>query len=121
MLRRLFVSLITLGVAAPAACQSVESSAPAVLASGDAENLAALNAALARAMGRARIELGASDPTVAPSVSVLPPPLGSHEDRSTVVPTQFNLILRDGACFAVRGDTGEAFELAGVRCRPYAP
>jgi hypothetical protein len=87
---------------------------PAVLAS--AEDIPALKAALAGAMGRARIELGAGDPTREPVVAVLPPPLGPNEDRSPATPALFDLVLRGGDCYAVRRDTGEETALAGVEC-----
>jgi len=117
--RRDLVTVMAL-FAASAGCQTVEPQRPAVLAAGDAENLSGLRAALARAMNRALVELGPGDPTESPTVSVLPPPLGPHEDRSVALPTAFDLVLRGDACFAVRRDTGEVFELAGVRCAPFA-
>jgi hypothetical protein len=87
---------------------------PAVLASED--DIPALKAALAGALGRARIELGAGDPTREPVVAVLPPPLGPNEDRSPATPALFDLVLRNGGCYAVSRETGEETALAGVEC-----
>jgi hypothetical protein len=98
------------------ACQSSESDMKAVLESADAASLADVRATLARAMGKASVELGPENLTRGSSISVLPPPLSSREDRSTATPTVFDLVLRDGACCLVRRETGEAFALKEARC-----
>jgi hypothetical protein len=113
--------LAGLAAASPlAACRSGPADAPvgapATLARADDETLAALRAALAQAVGRADAKLGPIAPDA--PLAVLPPPLGPHETRSVAEPTLFDLELRDGACVAVRRDTGEAFTLKGVACIP---
>jgi len=100
------------------ACQSAAQETPAVLVSADAETLARVRSVLAGAMNRSSVELGPGDLTQTSTISVLPPGLGPLEGRSTVVPAQFSLVLRGGRCLARRQDTGEAFDLAGVACRP---
>ncbi|MBL8551068.1 MAG: hypothetical protein JNJ73_13865 [Hyphomonadaceae bacterium] len=99
------------------ACQSAPAETQAVLVSSDAATMEKVRDALADAMGRARVELGPGDLTLTSRVSVLPPPLGPHETRSLAAPTQFDLVLRNGACYAVRADTGAEHALTGVACR----
>ncbi|GAB4517175.1 MAG: hypothetical protein Kow00133_01450 [Amphiplicatus sp.] len=109
-----------LGALLMSACQSngEGEGRPAVLASADAETMAQVKSALAEAMGVAKIELGAGDPAKVSTLSVLPPRPTPHEDRSLARPTQFDIVLKEGRCFAVRRNTGEAHELEGVSCRP---
>lgn len=104
------------GAALLGACQSAGADMNAVLESADAASMADIRATLARAMGKASVELGPEDLTRGSSISVLPPPLSSREDRSLVTPTIFDLVLRGDACFLVRRDTGEAFALKDARC-----
>lgn len=108
-------SILTVAVAV-IACQTHAAPAPAVLVNTDDDTIAVLHAALADAMGRAQIELGAGDPTQASAIAVLPPPLGPGEDRSTATPVYFDLMLEGGDCVLVRRDTGEVFALEGVQC-----
>lgn len=100
------------------ACQSSAAPRPAVLVSGDGEALVRLKKGLAQAIGRARVELGPSDPTRTPELTVLPPPPSAHEDRSLAIPTAFRLEVSGDRCFAVREDTGQRHALRGVACRP---
>lgn len=91
---------------------------PAVLESGDIETITTLKSVLAEAMNTATVELGAGDPTVTSTIAVLPPRPSSYEDRSLARPVLFDLEIRArGGCFAVRRDTGAAYELIGVRCK----
>lgn len=90
---------------------------PAVLESDDIETITVLKSVLAEAMGVATVELGAGDPTVTPTIAVLPPRPGLYEDRSLARPTLFDLEIRAQGCFVVRRDTGAAYELIGVRCK----
>jgi len=99
------------------ACQHGTSAVPAVLADGSDETITALKAHLAEAMGVANVSLGAGDPTVMSSVSVLPPRLGDHETRSPALPTVFHLMLERDACYAVREGSEERLNLSGVPCR----
>ncbi|ESQ74244.1 hypothetical protein ABAC402_14860 [Asticcacaulis sp. AC402] len=89
--------------------------APATVDLGDSDTRAAVTSALAKAVGKARIELGASDGAV---VTVLPPPLGPHETHSTAQPIRFDIVLEDGQCLAIRRDTQRAWPMPGVTCRP---
>lgn len=102
---------------AGAACASAARE-PATLAARDAQTLAALKSALGEALGRARIELGPIDDGGG-TVAVLPPPMGSNEDRSTATPIIFDLFVADGRCVARRRDTADGdVSLPGVACRP---
>lgn len=100
------------------ACQSISAGTPAALASADAETVAQVKTVLAQAMGRARIEIGTEDLTTTSVISVLPPPLSAHEDRSPATPTHFDLVVKNGVCYAVKRDSGEAHELQNIACRP---
>ena len=103
------------------ACQSVGAATPATLANADAETLSRVKTTLARAVNRARVELGPGDFTQSSVIPVLPPPLSANEDRSPATPVIFDIVMEDGECFLVRRDTGEAFVLEGVECRSAAP
>ena len=110
-------SLIAIAIAAMG-CQTRAEPSPAVLVNADDETMVLLHGVLADAMGQAQVELGPSDPTQDATVAVLPPPLGPGEDRSTVTPTYFDLMMDEGgACMVVRRDTGETFPLNGASCR----
>lgn len=100
-----------------AACATGASAAPAWLADTREDNIRTLTAALGRALGRARVEIGAADLETATTIPVLPPPLSPLETRSLAQPILFDLEIENGACAAVRRDTGEVFPLKGVRCR----
>jgi hypothetical protein len=107
-----------LALAACAGCATPATDQAATLARADGATLAALRAGLAAAMGRAEVEIGPGDFTRVSQVPVLPPPLGPNETRSLAAPTLFTLVLRGGRCMAVRSDTGLAYPLPGVTCRP---
>lgn len=109
-------ALILLG--ALSSCQSVEARHPAVLVRADAATMAALEAALAGAMGVARVDIGASDLTRSPAIPVLPAPPSPLEGRSPAEPVLFDLAMRGGSCLAVRRASGEEIKLRGVSCRP---
>lgn len=106
---------IVISAAALGACQSM--AAPAVLASGDAAAVDRLKAALGKAMGRTRIELGPGDPTQTSTVAVLPRPLAPQDNRSLARPTIFRLEIESGVCVLVREDTGARFPAEGVDCK----
>ncbi|MEO1135165.1 MAG: hypothetical protein AAFW68_00980 [Pseudomonadota bacterium] len=122
-MRRTF-ALITTAAALIGGCQTTGASQPrerditAVLQSDDPQNIAALKAVLAQAVGRARIELGPGDLTQTSTISVLPPPLGPNETRSPARPTQFDLVIDRGQCFVIRREDGARFAAEGVGCRP---
>ena len=97
------------------ACQAMAS--PAVLTSGDAASVDRLKAALGKALGRTRIELGPSDPAQSSTISVLPLPPAPQDDRSLAMPTIFRLEIENGACVLVREDSGARYPAGGVACR----
>lgn len=109
--------LIAASAALLGGCQHTPVETPAVLTDASDANISALKSALSEALGRSRVELGAGDPTVEPQVAILPPPLGTHEDRSPAKPSLFNLLMRDGICIAVETDTRAETVLTGVTCR----
>lgn len=101
----------------PAAPTAVPQPTLAVLTSGDAAAMDALKAALAKAMGQAKVELGPGDPTRSPVISVLPRQPGMLEDRSLAMPTIFRLTLEGGACFVVRESDGVRQRIEGAACK----
>ena len=104
-------------ILAVTACYHSGALHPAVLSDGSDTNISALKAHLTDEMGSVNINIGASDPTESFRFSVLPPPLGEHETRSPASPTQFELFVHNGACFARREDTETLIPLDGVSCR----
>ena len=114
MRHRLAASLIV--TLALSACQTVAGTQVATVDLGDPNTRAALQAALARAVGRARVELGPSASASTSSVTVLPPPLGPHETHSMALPVPFDIVSEGGRCLAVRRDTKETYDLPGVTC-----
>lgn len=111
--------LISIGaVLAGSACQHNQGPVPAILSDDSPETLDALKADLAIAMDRARIDLGAGDPTAMPSVAVLPPRPTDLETSSPAMPVIFNLFIQDGRCFAVRDGSKTEIMLPNVTCRP---
>lgn len=119
-MNRLFLGLVSGAVLATSACQlaAQPNPKPAVLVKADAATMDRLKAALAKAMGRAQVELGPGDPTKSSEVSVLPRPPGPLEGSSPARPTIFRLELEGSACFVTRTDTGARENLDGVECRP---
>lgn len=112
------MGLLAAALAASAACATPAVERKATLVRADEATMQALRAGLARALGRGQVALGPGDLTQISDVSVLPPPLGPNETRSLATPTVFTLVLRGGRCLAVRAETGAAYPLPGVRCRP---
>src|SRR5262249_25600614 len=101
-----------LGALILAGCQTA--AVPAVRDSADPAAMQRLQAALAKSMGRASVQLGPSDLTQSPVISVLPRPPGPLEGNSPAMPTMFRLELVDGACFVVREDGGARERVDGV-------
>ncbi len=97
------------------ACQTLAADGKAAVDMTDARTRAQVAEALARAVGRAHVELGPSDGTV---VTVLPPPIGPYETNSPAMPIRFDIEKRGEACVAVRHDAGRAYPLPGVTCAP---
>ena len=100
------------------ACQTTAgSSMTASVDLGDAATRSAVIAALATAVGRARIELGPTNDAETSVISVLPPKPGPYEMNSTARPISFDIAQRDGHCVAVRHDTGAEYDLPDVTCK----
>ena len=119
MVKRPF--FIVLAAICLSGCQHAsEGPIPAVLANDSSANVDALKSALAGAMGHARVELGAGDPTQESRISVLPPALSPQDDRSPVLPTYFDLVMRDDMCIAIHSETGSETELTDVTCKAKA-
>ncbi|WP_375206448.1 hypothetical protein [Hyphococcus sp.] len=108
--------MILAAAALSGGCQTVSTKTPAVLTQDDAQTLDQVKSVLAAALGRASIDLGPGDLTESSVISVLPPPLASREDRSLARPVIFDIMMSGKACYAVRRDTGDAYEL-GVPCK----
>jgi len=83
---------------------------------GDPDTRAAVTQALARAVGRARVELGPTDKPDTAVITVLPPRPGPYETNSLAMPVRFDIGRRDGECVAVRHDNGQIAPLPGVAC-----
>jgi hypothetical protein len=122
-MNRRLTSAFSGAVLAASACQIAGPpvTKPAVLVRTDAATMDRLKAALAKAMGRAHVELGAGDPTQSPELSILPRPLGPYEDRSLARPTIFRLEIEGSSCFVARqGEAGASSareRVDGVECR----
>lgn len=116
MVKRGVFSLLS--VLALAACQHAQSASPAVLQDTEVSTLDALRSALGEAIGQTAVELGAGDPTVTPSVAILPPKPSTFETQSPAMPTMFDLYVRGDNCFAIRRGDDAEIALIGVRCRP---
>jgi hypothetical protein len=101
-------------------CQAMAQPLPAVMVKADAPEMEQLRAALARAMGRASVQLGPGDPTQSSSIAVLPRPPGPQEGNSTAMPTIFRLETEGGACFVAREGGGARERVDGVQCRAAA-
>ncbi len=114
----MLAAMVLIGTLCMAGCQSMAAETPAVLTAADEASMTRLRAVLGDAVGRANVTLGPGDVTQTSTISVLPPPLGPLETNSTAQPILFDIILRGETCVVVRRDTGAAFELAGVSCRP---
>ena len=95
------------------ACQTLAADRKAAVDMADDRTRAQVAEALARAVGRAHVDLGPSDGTV---VTVLPQPPGPYEGNSPAMPIRFDIEKRGDTCIAVRHDTGEAYPLPGVSC-----
>lgn len=114
----LIAVMATTGCLAPGAESDQPKPVSAVIREDTSVVRAELQSQLGSALGRAQITLGPEDFTETSHISVLPPGLGSHEDRSAAMPVVFDFILEGGKCYAVRRDTDEAVHLKGIECQP---
>ncbi|NNU15411.1 hypothetical protein HK107_03595 [Parvularcula sp. ZS-1/3] len=110
MIRTLIASVAALTAASCASIGAQE----AVLLPGAVEGAKAKAAA---ALGRASIELGKPDPTEQSQFIVLPPRLGSGEDRSLAKPQVFVIMLDGGECVLYDGKMDPISLGEGV-CKP---
>jgi len=116
-MRRVLVAIALLA----GACQTgAGAQTPALLMQGDDAALERLEAVLAKELGRTAIDLGPSDPTRSPVISVLPVPAGPLNDRDMALPTVFRLESDGRTCALVREATGARIVLDGVTCRAAA-
>ncbi len=114
---RTFSLLACLSIASLGACVSQpEPPTPATLTDTSDENIVALTSALAIAMGRANIKLGAMKDAPATQVTVLPPPRGKYEMNSPALPTHFDILTNGRECWLIQQETGERFEAPGLKC-----
>lgn len=100
------------------ACQHQTPLVAAQLVDAPADTAQQIKVALARAVGRAEIELGAGELTGASTLTVLPPRLAPTETRSTALPTVFDVFVRGDTCVAVQRGAKVEISLPGVSCRP---
>ncbi len=119
-MRRLPAMTVTLALGL-SACQTVAGSRSATVNLDDPATHAAVEAALARAVGRARVELGPPRSGTTSTVTVLPPPPGPHETHAMALPVTFDIVSEDGPeddrhCVAIRRDTKDAYDMPGVEC-----
>lgn len=95
---------------------------PAILANADDASMRALKSTLAKAMNKSKIELGASDPTQSPNISVLPKsvvglPGGDYANQA--LPTQFDLMMDGRNCYVVKRGTETKIKVDGIVCKPF--
>jgi hypothetical protein len=114
-------AVLVLAAVLASACQSASASVPAVLMHADEGTMHRLKSTLAKAVGRAQVELGPGDPTQSSVLSVLPVPPGPLEDRSLAKPLLFRLEIVGATCSLVREESGARITLEGVDCRAVAP
>ncbi len=121
------VAMIGLAIVAgtsTASCKTYPSGdmTPAALASTDPSSMTAVKTAAAEVLGRKTVELGASELTRSPTVSVLPErafsPIGApYNQQSFVIPTRL-LLMTDGKnCFLVNEDNRKLAHVKDVACR----
>jgi hypothetical protein len=116
---RAHLTAIALGLSLGlSACQTLAAVQAASVDLSNPSTRSAVTAVLADAVGRARIQLGPTAGRKTSVITVLPPPPGPLETNSTAMPIRFDIEQRGEACFAVRQDTGQAYELTGVMCTP---
>lgn len=112
-----FTGMTAVTALALSACQTLAASQTATVNLRDPATASAVQVALAKAMNRAYVALSVADGDTS-TITVLPPPLGPYEDRSTALPVHFDIVIDNGKCLAVRQDTGQAYPLRGVKCTP---
>ena len=111
------VGLCAVGLMAGACQSGVAAPQPALLLQGDTGAMGQLTIALEKEMARSPINLGPSDPTHSPMISVLPVPAGPLNDRDMALPTVFRLQIDGQGCALMREGTHRRIGLAGVKCR----
>jgi hypothetical protein len=96
---------------------------PAALMAADQTSMTAVKTAAAEVLERDSVQLGASDYTQSPAISILPERSGSpvgapFNQQDFAMPTML-LLMTDGTnCFLVKEDTRKLAHVKGVSCRP---
>ncbi len=116
-MRGLKTGLAGLSAIIMSACHTASADTAATLVSDDPQTMQVLKSTLASAMKKARVELGAGNLTQNSVVSVLPP-RDPFNMNNPALPEQFDIRLRQGACYVVKRNTGEAYMLEGIDCQP---
>lgn len=100
------------------ACQTAPELRSACLEEQTPEVISRLRLLVSDAVGRADIEFGPFDLTTSPTLPVLPPPAGPFEMNDPAMPRLFELVLSEGQCYLRDRETGRAYLLENIRCRP---
>jgi len=108
-----------------AACQTTApaTSSPAVLITDDAQSVEILKAALAKAMNKNTVTLGAVALTQRSTISVLPAASGDpyrnpgFNGNNTALPTQFDMMIDAEGCYIVQRSHDDKYRLKENICR----
>ena len=112
------ISALALAVTVLAACQhNGDDPVPAVLDDMSDATMQSLKSALAASLNKTGVRLADADLTQTSLVTVVPPPPGPLETRSTALPIEYRLLLAGDTCYGERSSTGERIDLPGVSCR----
>lgn len=90
---------------------------PAVLTDLSASALEIVRSQLAIHKGRNSLKLGTVAPQNPSVVPVLPPLLTKHDTLNFERPELFNIVVRDGQCFARSQDNNAMVLLSGISCK----
>ena len=103
-----------------AACASTPAAQPARLASLDEQTLAQVKDILRQSLGKQDIALGPQT-LEATTITILPPPLGGYDMRSTATPEILDIALVGRVCVLMRREPKTTLQLQGVSCVASAP
>ncbi len=116
MMRLLSSAVLSLAVLWTGGCQTVTAPSTAQVDLSHAPTYAAVAGVLAKAVGRARVELGPQGGGKVAVVTVLPPRPVSPETNSPAMPITFDIRMKGGLCVAVNRETHENYPLTGIAC-----
>ncbi len=102
------------------ACMSKPIDQPARLTSVNEATLTQIRDLLKQALGKQNIALGPQT-VEATTITLLPPPLGGYDVRSTAVPEILDIVKRGNSCFLLRRTPAATIALPGISCTPLAP